>query len=514
MKSLLKLYRLKAKGFVRRIFSKPSSAILTSLGLIFFVGFYIMISMSTGSMEVKAPYPFFVLIFLGFGLFMSVVMLFQKRTALITSTDANFLLVGPFTKKMIIGYAVGGSMSGALLYCFLTSAYAICFFGPLFDIYVYDYPWIIIVGCALFYLQFIIIDLVYIRFMTSKHKWLYRVLAVVILLAAVASVFVYYLVTAFDTDFMTTLLGFLNSGLFEMTPIIGWAFMALTSLHEGDILMAILGLGLIVLVDAILTYITITTKDLDPEVIIEDAEWYEAFKAKTRSTGSNLNLNLKVKGVKNVKFKTGAGAISSRLFLEMRKTNSFITKQEFILIIVYLAIAYFSDYGFMWYSRYVSIILFVITISANYIDELKHHYIYLIPDKPINKLLAILRPSIVKIVIIILAMNIVGIVFGPTPEEFIASIIEMFGYGLVFITANILSTRLLKSNDNTVANQFIKMAVIIVALLPSVAIGILFTFLLTSIWYSYISSITSIIVACILLYFSKGIVAGTELNAD
>ena len=113
-----------------------------------------------------------------------------------------------------------------------------------------------------------------------------------------------------------------------------------------------------------------------------------------------------------------------------------------------------------------------------------------------------------------MAMNIVGIVFGPTPEEFIASIIEMFGYGLVFITANILSTRLLKSNDNTVANQFIKMAVIIVALLPSVAIGILFTFLLTSIWYSYISSITSIIVACILLYFSKGIVAGTELNAD
>lgn len=505
---------MKAIGFVRKIFKKPSSAILTVLGLLFFVALFIMMSMAYSVVEDKLPYAFFSIFLLGFSLFMGVTALFQKRTALFTTTDAGFLFVGPYDKKMIMGCALTGSIVSTLLFSFLAIAYVLCFFGGLFEMYLFDYIWTIIVTILLMFSMFALIDMVYLRFMTSKHKNIIRIAIFMTVILIVISVFGYYCLTHFDTDLSTTAIMFINSDYFSYTPLIGWAHNALCSMHEGDVLRALLSLSFIIIVDVLIVLLTISTKDIDPEIVIEDAEWYEAYRNRARKTGSNLNMNLKVKAVKGAKFKSGANAIASRMMLDMRKTNSFITKQELLFIGVYFMIAFFGKYTFEWYSRYVSIVLFIITMTANYTDELKHHYIYLIPDKPINKLLAILWPTIIKVFIIVLVMNTVGIIFKPTPMQYIAAIVETFGYGLVFITANIWCTRLLKSNENQVANQFIKMGIIILCLAPGLILGLVFGILLNQLLYSFVSAIVGIIMSCILMYFSKGVVSGVEYSAD
>lgn len=507
MKSLLFLYKQKAIGYIRKLFSKPSSTILTLLTVVFFLGLFILMSFATAEISDKAPYEFFVLVFLGFSLFMILIMVFQKRTALFTMTDASFLFVGPYTKKEILTYSCFQSLTSGFLFAFLTYLYTVCFFGGLFVIDAVDYIYLFIVGTSIFILLFMFIDMVYLRFLTSKHQRIIRAGAFIALILIVLSVFIFYYLKNTDLDSFELILSFVTSDLLNYTPIIGWANMALVNMHYGNYLLAFGGLFLILAVAFIFFYIAITTKDIDPEIVLADADWYEKMRERQRKSGSNLNLNLKVKSVKDVKFNTKARAISSRLMLDMRKTNSFITKQELMFIAVYFAIAYFGDYGFTWYSRYVTIILFVITLSANYIDELKHHYIYLLPDTALNKLIAILKPTILKVAIIVLVMNTVGIIFKPTIGEYVAALLETFGYGLVFITANIWSVRILKSNNNDVSNQLIKMFIILLAVAPGILVGILFSLFTNPLLYSYISSLMCIIISCILIYFSKGVLA-------
>ncbi len=514
MKSLIYLSKLKVRGYIRRLFKKPTTAILTVLGIIFFVGLFFFMLTAYSSIEDKLPYNIFSIVYLGFALFMGVIFLFQKRTALFTSTDANFLLVGPYDSKKIMAYALNSSLASTILFAFLTIAYCFCFFGVFFDVSVLDFIWLIIVSALLFFSFFALIDMVYLRFMASKHKNVIRIAIFCAVLLIIVSVYVFYLLTHFSGDITTTSLMFIGSDYFSYTPIIGWAYMALNSMHELDVLKALMGALFLGLVDGLLILMTITTKEIDPEIIVNDAEWYEKMREQKRKSGSNLNLNLKVKSVKGARFNKGADAVSSRMMLDMRKTNSFITKQELMLIILYFAIAFFSDYGFAWYSRYVSIVLFVITLSANYTDELKHHYIYLIPDSPIKKLIAILRPTILKVLLVVVVMNTVGIIFGTDVLEYIAALFETFGYGMIFITANIWCTRLLKANTNEIANQFIKMGIIILCLLPGILLGLLFGFIFNPLAYSYVSAIISIIMSCILIYFSKGVVSGVEYSAD
>lgn len=512
MESLLYLCRLKAWGFVRNIFKKPLSAVFTVLAVLFFVAVYIAMFMVSEEMEEKLPFELFGIFFLGFSLFMGVAMLFQKRTALLSMSDAHYLLIGPFKRQHIFLSAIMGSMGGALLYGVMAYAYCIAFFSPLFDFQVFDYFWILIVALAIFYFIFILIDFSYIRFLGHTHQRAIRVLVILSIVVITLSVFGYYCLRYYTQDLSMTFLSFITSDLFNFTPFLGWANAAIFNMHNGNIILAMICLGLIVFVDFLLTYLTITTKELDPEIIIEDAAWYEDLRARAKKSGSNLNLNLKVKKVEDFTFKEGSDALSSRLFLEMKKTGSFITRQEFLFIILYFAIAYFGKYSFIGYSRYVSIVLFIITMSANYTDELRHHYIYLIPDDPFKKLIALLKPTLVKVLIIVLVMNTVGLIFKPTILEYLSGIVETLGYGLVFVCGNILCIRILKSGTNALASQFIKMGVIILALLPGILLGVVFGIFINALAYSFISALFSLIVSLVLLYLSRNITNNPETN--
>ena len=512
MKSLIYLSKLKVKGLLRRTFSKPSSAIITIGAVLFFVVIMYMVWSETG--DIILPFDFMSIIFIGMSFFMVVIALLQKRSALMRQTDASYLFVGPYTQKAIMTYVALHSLVVALTYCFISYVYGICLFGGMFEMSVIDYVWMFIVGLIFNYIIFSFVDVVYVRTMKSRNGFLIRVISVVVLIAIILSVFGYYYLTEASGSLKETLLNYVLSDVFNYTPLVGWMHMALVGMHYGDISQVLLGTGLLLVVASCITWFYIANKDLDPEVVIEDAEAYEALMKKARSGHGNINLDLKVKSVKRASFKTGAMAVSSRLFLEMRKTNSFISRQELILVVLYAIIAWLGDFGFSWYSRYVSIVLLVVTMTANYNDELKHHYIYLLPDTPSRKLLAILWPTIIKVGIFVIVMNLFGLFFGPTIGELISAMIETFGYGLVFITANLVCLRVLKSRANAVAGQFIKMAVIVIALLPSIGIGLLFGILVTSYWFPVISGITSLIISTILLWASRGIVAGVEFDAD
>ena len=512
MNSLVYLASLRFKAMIRKIYSRPLSAIFTTLAIIVMLGLLIFYSFFLKMPESeKGPFSAFLLTYLFVMTIMILAIMFQKRTALFTNVDANLLLCGPFSLKQILLYGIIGSCGATLALCLMNYLYITVLLGAFFDVSPLDYLILFITSMSAYFIILVFTDFLYVRFMDDPKRNLYRRLIVGALVVFILLIFAYHYYINRDLKIDAIINSFMDSKVFSLMPVIGWSKFVILNFHNGEYLLGLLALGGMIVLAFVLTILTMNTRSIDPEVICDDARYYDALKERSKNN-SNLYQGLKVRSVKNVSFKKGAGAIASRLILDMRKTNSFITKTEVMLILLYLAISYFSDYDYAFYSRYVAIILYVITLSSNYNDELSHHYIYLIPDTPLRKLWALLWPSILKVSIIIVLMMTLGIVLGPTPLDFIAAIFELFGYALLFISSNIWSLRILNKGQNQVASQFIKMLIVIIALIPSVALGLVFTAVLyTPYLFSFISSFVNIIIALIFIYLSKGIVSGAEL---
>lgn len=514
MNKLLYLYFLKAKGFIRKLFSRVSSTILTVVVIALILGLCYVMSMIDIPEAEKAPFEILVVLYLGFSLFMMMTMMFQKRTAYIYPVDGNLLFVGPFKKKDVILFGLLGSLSGTLMFAVMTYGYTMLFFGQLFSHLMIDNITFLITGLLIFYNVFVFIDMLYICLMTSKYQsWIKRgVIALVILI--IAAIFGYYYLMSPTRDLDGGFMSFVASNAFSAVPVIGWAKMSLIGFHYGDMVSGLMGLGFNLLLAVILTYVTLNHEDIDVEVMMEDASWAAELKTRAKNNGSNLYTNLKVHEVKGFKWGNKAKAIRSRMLLDMLKTRSFITKQEIAMIALYLVISIFDKFDFAGYSRYVMIILFMITMSSNYNDELKHHYIYLLPDKPIKKLIALLEPTFLKIMIVIMVMLGMGLFLRPTVYEFISALFEMIGYGILFVSANIWSLKVLKSSSSQTMNQLVKMLIIIVAAIPSILIGIFFNLVTNIEIFSFVCSIVNIVVACFFIYISKGIISNDAFIED
>ena len=514
MNKLLYLYFLKAKGFIRKLFSRLSSAILTVVIIIAILGLCYMMSLIDIPEAEKAPFEILVVIFLGFSLFMMMTMMLQKRTAYIYPVDGNFLFVGPFRKKDVILYGLIGSLSGTLMFAVMTYGYTMLFFGQLFSHLMIDNITFLITGLLIFYNVFVFIDMLYICLMTSKYQsWIKRGTVVLVILI-IAAIFGYYYLTSPTRDLDGGFMSFVNSNVFSAVPVIGWAKMSLIGFHYGDMVSGFAGFIFNLLLAIILTSLTLNHEDIDVEVMMEDASWAAELKTRAKNNGSNLYANLQVHEVKEFKWGNKAKAIRSRMLLDMLKTRSFITKQEIAMIALYLVISIADRFDFAGYSRYVMIILFMVTMSSNYNDELKHHYIYLLPDKPVKKLVALLEPTFLKLMIVIIVMLGMALFMHPSVFEFVSAFFEMTGYGVLFVSANIWSLKILKSSSNQTMNQFVKMLIIVLAAVPSILIGIFFNLVTDAEIFSFVCSIVNIVVACFFIYISKGIISNDAFIED
>ena len=90
----------------------------------------------------------------------------------------------------------------------------------------------------------------------------------------------------------------------------------------------------------------------------------------------------------------------------------------------------------------------------------------------------------------------------------------MIGYGILFVSANIWSLKVLKSSSSQTMNQLVKMLIIIVAAIPSILIGIFFNLVTNIEIFSFVCSIVNIVVACFFIYISKGIISNDAFIED
>lgn len=520
MKALVYLYALRMKGNIRNVFSKLGSALFAIFLIVVYGGLFIVMLMngdSVLSMYNVQSVNMAIFVGIAFTAFMVGVMLLQSRKSLFMEHDAFYLFSGPFKRSAAMQFLMSQSILSALM-CGAVSLFMMVLMGSSIQ-YKAIFLFLVFMAHTLAYLFFTI--LYYYLYLLSIKDDKYKYVSYYIVALFVCCVVGVYLAVIAQQDFSLSNSGmqFLNSDLFYFVPVFGWIKMLLVSYVAGNMGLLFLGIVLLLIACAIVYYLMISFKGDFIEKAMQDAI---EFTAKYKEMRAGARSSMKDRKIRNVKanFKEGAAAIFSKNLLLLRKSNSFIGFGDVVFIGIYLLISIFGDFGYTFFVYMMMFWLFSTIQTEEFMKEMNNYQIYLIPDSPLKKLLYLLAPYAMKYAILVAVPILLGgLAFRATMMEMLQNYILLAGYACLFISASVLSTRLLKSRNNNIMENMLRMLVILVAALPSVGVMILVAnlgmFSMSMItWMSVLSLVMNFIVSGVIIFGCRSMMNGREIKSE
>lgn len=524
MSALNYLFFIKAKATIRNIFSKWTSALLTLASLAFF-GFLMFMMMSQKDLlSMMAPnngIEGWLSLFSGYALFFLSIMVIQKRTAIVMKNDAHYIFAGPFSRHQTLGYLLFDTVKGIIMYALLAVAYLLLMMAGDIQITFGFVLALIVSSVAMFYFVFALIT--YFYFLEMIHPQARKLkIGLVIAIILYVGILVGINIMNHDMNIQLGLTSFISDPLFNYIPVFGWAKAGLMGFINQNWLICVLGLGGTLGISGILTWLIVNVKGDFYEQAINDAEWATNLREKAKQGSDAASVaNKKIKEVKNAGFLKGAGAIYSKNLLLMKKTGTWLRKQEILLVAFYMLIAYFAKMGFVGYQYYVLIIIFISSTNSVVKAELKSHYIYLIPERPLKKLVYLILPPLLRILILVVISLLPCIlVFQTSISDVLFGIVNLAGYVCVFMAGEICCMRIMKSRANMVVEQFLKMIIIFISLIPALGISIFMMFQIgfadpnLMVYISLISAACNVVIGILFILLSSSILRGNNIMAD
>lgn len=520
MNALMYLFFTKIKASIRNVFRKPLSAILTLAALTFFA-FILFVALTSENVSMAGKISSvedMIMMLLAYIAFMLGIMLLQKRTALVRIDDAFYIFVGPFTRSQILSYITIDSIKGSALYALIAVFYVIMLMSHM-GLTAGFILFLIFITCVLFYIIFAFITYLYLMEITNPNIKKTKVILFIVIISIILLLYAKNLLeTQFDP--MNAFQQFMHDPTFFVIPLFGWMKWAVVSMALGNYLNLTIATALLLLCSAGVTALILSVKGDFYEKAVEDASWYSDLR-KGLKEGKQANINLKIKQVDKVNFMEGARAILSKNVLELRKTKSWLRKQDLFLMLFYLLLAKLMGMDFMFYQYYILIVLATSVNTDFVISELKKHYIYLIPEKPMTKIIYLLLPVIARLfVLIVMGLIPSWFVYRVEAWAFASAIVNLIGYALIFVGSNVWSLKVMKTRNNVLVEQFLKMLVILIAIIPAAVVTVLvYLFVpLTEMQVVTVASISSmivnIIVGVLFILNAKSMLHGTSLMAD
>lgn len=520
MKSLCLLWFMKTKATVRNLFKKPSSAIFT-IFIVLLYGFvfysFLFLPKDQSYMVVNFELHSSILLFVGFLALMLFSTMLSSRKALFSGEDAYFLFSGPFHKKQIMTFLTFQTFLQSILLSFFA---LIFFIGMNMGISVdFGFIGLALLGSMLTIMIFLVfIDYSYILSIgDQKYKKINYIIAGIFGIVLVIILGLTYLETG---RIQTIMIDFIESPLFYFVPVFGWLKLTLISYVTSQMGMVCLGL-LLLLVSLVIIYLLfITYKGDFYEQALQDSLELSKQLKEFKAGNQDALRNVKVKKTSVKRFYDGAYAVLSKNLLLMKKKGNIISWNDIISIGIYLVITIFSDLGFGFFIYMMIIWLFMMMQTSDLVGELKNYQIYLIPDKPYKKLIAVMIPTFMKVSIIgTLSFIVVGMYYHETFLTIFMYLINMFGYIFIFMSASVLTIRLLKSRTTQVFENMMRMLIMIVSALPSVILTVIFmmTNALTPTVLTMLSMASlamNFILALIILWTCQGMMNGRELKSE
>lgn len=518
MKTLFYLWFLKTKATIRNLFKKPASAIFTILMILLYGFIFISLFTIRGQTSMVVSYDLhssilFIIAFLAFILFSTMM---TSKKALFFGEDAFYLFGGPFTRKQIMAYL---TMQTIIQSLFL-GLFALVFFAGISSGLAFSANFIILlwIGIVIAIMTFLILtDYLYVVSISDeKLKILPKVIIGIFIIAVFGVLIGTYLETG---NTQTLLIDFVQSSLFYYVPVFGWLKLALIGYVMQDTIMSMIGFLLLIIGFICIYSLFIYYKGDFYEQAIQDSLEYSKRYKSLKEGNQNAMKDIKVKKIKS-RFYNGAFAVMSKNFILMKKTGHMISMSDLISIGIYIAVTIFSGLGFGFFVYMMVIWVFSSLQNSELANELKNYQIYLIPDKPLKKLIAVILPTFIKVSSVsILSFIIIGVYYQTDILTILMYIINLLGYICVFMSASILTLRILKSRSSRLFENMMRMLIMIISALPSIILTTYFiitggmtpTVLMI---ISYSSLVLNFIISIIILISCQNMMNGRELKSE
>ncbi len=475
MGTLLRLSFLKKKAKIRNLFSRPSTAILT----VVIAAYYILIFLIPMINQKATTFTFeqsqqLIMTSLGVVLFLNLITFMQSRRALFFVEDSYYMFTGPFTNRQILALQVVDSALSALLFAGI-SLFPMVYLSSSMRIPYWFIGQLFLVNFLISFSLISLFHLLYLRELIRGKKTKTHQVLFLLLIAMILAIFAYAYVSS-GFDLQAGINTFMNSQLFYFVPLFGWGKYALGSLLLSQNLGYFLGLGSLLVAAVLVAVVMVNSKGYFFEQAMIDSEEFTDYYKKARSGQTDNNISGKTVRQVKMKFRKKEGAIYSKSLLVTLKSGSLIQVRQLLSIAFLVGIAYFQKMNFIALLAMMLFVLFSLASSSGLTDDLKHHYIYLIPGNPFLKLInASIIPFIKNAIICTVGLVAGGILLGEPIQNIILFLLFSYSMMLIFQVSSIVNLRILRSQSNKMLETTIGFLVVLVAQIPAVLVlGILY----------------------------------------
>jgi len=311
----------------------------------------------------------------------------------------------------------------------------------------------------------------------------------------------------------------INVSYLEFIPFVGWIKGVIYGILIGETSNALMYI-LATLIGVVLTiFILMKSKNEYYEDVLQATETMHK-----RVEDAKEGRIVEVKDTKKIKLKNvginkgrGASVFFFKHMLENRRAGKFFLDNTTLIQIVVVVIFTLTmkDIGsIMATFAMATYIQLFMTFAGRWVRELKMHYVYLIPESPLKKLLYIVSENLIKCFVDgIILFVIAGIILGSSPIEILVCIISRLGFGMLFIAGDVLSQKIFKQVTGKGLLMFLTILALIIIALPgiigSVIVAIIFdigtiSIIITFAWNMFISFI--------IIWLCKNILNNIEQN--
>ncbi len=517
MKPLFKLWCLKRKGTFRYLFASKAVGIsYMFLFLIYIMGLTSMLTNLSPAMDNNELLHLIILGYIGIVILLVFMLLINSRKALLDGEDAFYLFTAPFSKWQIMTY-LSFKMIGEAFQFTLIMLMIIMYASIVIKITLSFLLLLLFITLITFFCFMILDNYLYVLSIGDKK---YRKYAKIIPLLIVLFIAVILLAVYLQTgNYENLLFNFVQSELFYVIPMFGWIKLALIALIENNFIMVLVAISLMSLTTLLLYLGFINYRGDFYQQALEDGLAYSKVLKAIRKGDQKAIRQGKVKTKITGKFKPGALAILSKNLLIMRKGNDLVNKNDILTLGIYIGFTIFLQSDFSLFIYWVIIWAFSAIEQSELAQDMNNYQIYLIPEKPFYKLLAVVTPTFIKIfVYAFFAFLFVGLY----NQESIAVILMYFatilGYTSIFISGTIWSLKIFRSRSRKFLETLMRIAIMFMSSLPSSIILFMVitrsdsaTLMMIS---SYISLIMNLLTSLLILYHCRNIMNGWELKSE
>ena len=517
MNSILYLWAMSLKNWARELRKKPAILIMYLL----FIGLFILMFNMARNAEVSpsaaSNFPLLkILLFLLASAFMiyGVYRGLQKGGSFFGMSDVNFLFVSPVNPRIILLYGtvkqIGFAFLAGILFLFQSPNLKIHFglgFSAVLMLFVaFAFTVMSSEAAAMF---------IYSKTNGNpKRQNIVKIVTVILFAPAVISMII---AVAGGQSASAAAYALSKTVFFDLIPVAGWITKGCTDIILGNTLSGLLFFALMAALDALFIVMVTTGKiDYYEEVLCATELNYEKRREKAEGNINDMSSSKKVKVSKAGVFGSGASAFFSKHLIESRRGGylGILSFSSLLTIGIVLLISLsVRGTGNIMPVLGVAMWLRVIMIGRESgVKEFMFHYIYIIPENPVKKLLFCNAESMLKIFIEALLIFIAaGLIFKAGVIMIACCVLAYIMLNLLLLSANSLSMRIFRQTLNRRFLMLYYMIAVLIIITPGIVLAVLtavktnpaFGLLALSCWEAA--------AALILFNFSKGVIHNCDM---